>query len=120
MPWISVNTATCSPSLIKPMAMPPTGFLIGTPASIKREGAAADAGHRGAAVGAHHFADEAQHVGKLFFRRDHRQERLFRQGAVADFAPARTAHGIGLAGAVGREVVVMHIALVVFRAQAHP
>ena len=34
-PKISVKTAKLSPSLIKPIAIPATGALVGTPASIK-------------------------------------------------------------------------------------
>ena len=34
IPWISVKIRTSSPSLIKPMAAPLTGFFRGTPASI--------------------------------------------------------------------------------------
>ncbi len=33
-PWISVSTAHLSSSVMTPMAMPATGRLIGTPASI--------------------------------------------------------------------------------------
>ena len=33
-PWMSVSTMEFSPSLIRPIAMPATGDLIGTPASI--------------------------------------------------------------------------------------
>ena len=34
-PWISVSIETDSSSLIRPIAIPATGFLIGTPASIR-------------------------------------------------------------------------------------
>ncbi len=34
MPWMSVRMRTSSPSLIRPMAAPLTGLVIGTPASI--------------------------------------------------------------------------------------
>ena len=34
-PWMSVNTANLSPLATRPMAMPPTGALIGTPASMR-------------------------------------------------------------------------------------
>ena len=34
MPWMSERMTMSSPSLIRPMAMPETGALIGTPASI--------------------------------------------------------------------------------------
>ncbi len=33
-PWMSVRTATSSPSLMSPIAIPETGAVIGTPASI--------------------------------------------------------------------------------------
>ncbi len=34
-PWMSVRMTTSSPSLIRPMATPDTGALIGTPASMR-------------------------------------------------------------------------------------
>ena len=33
-PWMSERMTTSSPSLIRPMAMPETGALMGTPASM--------------------------------------------------------------------------------------
>ena len=35
MPWMSVSTVTSSPSLMRPMAQPATGAVMGTPASIR-------------------------------------------------------------------------------------
>ncbi len=35
MPWMSVKMTTSSPSLIRPMATPETGALMGTPASMR-------------------------------------------------------------------------------------
>ena len=35
MPWMSERMTTSSPSLMRPMAMPETGALMGTPASMR-------------------------------------------------------------------------------------
>ena len=35
MPWMSERMTTSSPSLMRPMAMPDTGALMGTPASMR-------------------------------------------------------------------------------------
>jgi len=83
----------------------------------QRQGAAAHAGHARAAVGRHHFADDANRVGELVFGRDHRPQRRLRQRAVPDLAALGAAQEPRFAGAVGREVVMVHVALGVFRVQ---
>ena len=75
------------------------------------EGRAAGRGHRRRAVAGDHLGDEADDVRELLLRREHRQQRPLGEVAVADVAPAGAAHGLVLAGAVGREVVVVEVAL---------
>ncbi|OQA29202.1 MAG: hypothetical protein BWY59_00481 [Verrucomicrobia bacterium ADurb.Bin345] len=80
----------------------------------QRQRAAAGAGHRAGAVGFKHFRDEAQGVGEFLYARQDRQQRALSERAVADFAPAGAAHRAHLADAVGREVIVVHIPLLLF------
>ena len=75
---------------------------MGTPASIRAQGGAADAGLRGGAVGTHNLADQADGVGELLLGGDHRLERALSQRAVADLAAAGAAHGLRLARGVRR------------------
>ena len=81
------------------------------------EGAAADAGHGGRAIGGEHLADEAEGVGELRLGRDDGQQGALGEGAVPDLAAAGAAHGARLADGVGREVVVVHIALRLVRGE---
>ena len=83
----------------------------------QRQRAAAHRGHGGRAIGAQHFRDQTQGVGELFLGRDHGEKRPLGQRAVADLAALGAAHGPGLAGREGREVVVVHVALGLFRGQ---
>ena len=76
-----------------------------------RQGRAADRRHRARAVGLEGLADDPDGVGKFLVGRDHARDGALGQGAVTDLTPARAAHGLGLAGAEGREVVVKHEAL---------
>ncbi len=85
--------------------------LDGHPGIHERQGGAADGGHRGGAVGREDLADDADGIRELVLRRDDGQERPLRQRAVADLPPPRTPQRAGLAGAVGREVVVVHVPL---------
>ncbi|MEJ7697937.1 MAG: hypothetical protein WKF78_15295 [Candidatus Limnocylindrales bacterium] len=82
----------------------------------EREGGPAGRGHRGGPVGGHALAHEADHVGELFVAREDRDEGPLGQVAVADVAPAGPAHHLVLAGAVGREVVMVEVALLGLRA----
>jgi len=77
----------------------------------QRQRRAADRAHRGGAVGGQYLRDHAQHVGELVPRGQHWYQRPLGQGAVADLAPRRGAQRLGLAHAVGREVVVVEVAL---------
>ena len=80
------------------------------------EAGAAGRGHRGGAVGRHALADEPDDVRELLLGRQDGQERPLGQMAVADLAPAGAAHRLVLAGAVGRHVVVVEVALLGLRA----
>src|SRR5208282_2715652 len=71
----------------------------------ERQGAAANARHRGRAVGFHDLAGDADGVG-IILGRKHRLDAAFRQRAVADFAPARTADAAGFTDGEVRKVVV--------------
>ena len=63
-----------------------------------------------------HSRHEADDVRELFVGRQDRDERPLGQVAVADVAPAGPAHRLVLAGRVGREVVVVEVALLGLRA----
>ena len=88
MPAMSVSTWKRSSPLIRPMATPATGALMGTPRVHQGEGAAADAGHGGAAVAGEHLGDQADGVGELLLVGDDGQEGALGEGAVADVAAA--------------------------------
>ena len=109
---MSDRTATRSPSLIRPIAMPATGVLIGTPPSIKRQDAAADRRHRRAAVRLEDLRDDPDRVGEVLLAGQDARDRALGQVPVADLAAARAAQRFGLARRERREVVVQHEALV--------
>ena len=74
------------------------------------QGAAADGGHGGGAVGLEDLGDDADGVGEGFLGREDRLEGAAGQVAVADLAAAG-AEPARLADGEGREVVVEHEAL---------
>ncbi len=88
------------------MATPATGAFSGTPGIHHRQRAAADGGHRGRAVRFGDLRDDADRVGEVGRRRQHRLQRPPGQLAVADLAPARATHAAHFADRIGREVVV--------------
>ncbi len=86
--------------------MPAVGRFSGTPASISDS----DAPHTDA-IDDEPFElgdlrDDADGVGELFLRRQHRMDRAPGELAVADLAAAGRTHAAGFADRVGREVVV--------------
>src|SRR5262249_27390488 len=114
---MSERTRTSAPSLISPIATPPTGPFP-APAGLKRgERAAAHARHRGGAVGLEDLGHDADRVRKVDLVREDGGERPLGERAVADLAPARAAQELRLARAEGREVVVQHELLVVLADQ---
>ncbi len=82
----------------------------------QRQDAAADAGHRGRAVGFHDLARYADGIREIRLRRDHRLDGTLRERAVADLAPPGGTRATGLAHGEGREVVVKDEALFLFAA----
>ena len=72
---------------------------------------AAGGRHRGRAVGRHALRHEPDHVREVLGVGRTGQEGALGQVAVADLAPAGAAHRLVLAGAVGRHVVVVDVAL---------
>ena len=82
----------------------------------QRHRAAADARHRARTVRADDVGDDADRVREFLLRWEDRQQRPLGQRAVTDVAPTRAAHESGLADAVRREVVVVHVPLVLDRA----
>ena len=93
--------------------MPAVGRLSGTPASIK----ASEEPHT-VAIDEEPFElgdlrDDADRIGELRGRRQHRMDSAPGELAVADFAPAGRAHAAGFADRIGGEVVVEQEALLV-------
>ena len=95
--------------------MPATGGPQGHTGGHQRQRRTADRRHGGRAVGSQHVGDDTQGVGEVLDGRHDRQQRPLGQEAVPDLAALRTAHEAGLTGGEGREVVVVHVALVVDR-----
>ncbi len=65
------------------------------------QGATADAGHRGGAVGGKYFGHEADGVGKLLLVREHRQEGPFGQSPMSNVSATGTPQEFGFAGGIG-------------------
>ena len=76
---------TSSPSLINPIAMPATGSLMGTPASIMASVPATDRRHRGRPIGFQNLRHNPQRVWEHILVWDNGLQRPFSQGAVPDF-----------------------------------
>ena len=77
----------------------------------QRERRAAHRGHRRGAVGLEDVGHDADRVGEVLLRRDHRQQRPLGERAVADVAALGAAHEAGLPDRERREVVVVEVAL---------
>src|SRR5207249_11201138 len=80
------------------------------------EHSAAHARHRSRAIRFHYFAGYADGVTKIIFTRHHRLERTFRQGAVADLAPAGAAKPSSFANSERRGTVMQQKPLRLFAA----
>ena len=76
---------------------------MGTPASIS------------ASVGLQDLGNHADGIGELVLGGDHRKQGALGERAVADLAALRSAHTARFAGAVRREVILVHIALALGR-----
>src|SRR5690606_27837571 len=79
------------------------------------QGAAADACLRGAAVTSQDFGNEADDVGELVSTGDYGLESSLAQGAVPDFAASGATEAAHFSDREGREVVVVHETLRLFR-----
>ena len=77
----------------------------------QRQRTGTDGGHAGGTVAAHALGHQAEGVGEVVWH--HACHGAFRQSSVANLAPSGTAHHVGLARRVGREVVVVHVGLLV-------
>ncbi len=77
----------------------------------QRQAAAAHRGHRRRSVGFGDFRHHAQGVAELLLGGQHREQCALGQAAVADLAALGAADPAGLAGGVGRHVVVQHEAV---------
>ena len=97
----------------KPIAMPATGALIGTPASISDSVEPHTDAIDVEPFEAMHVGDDAQRVRPLERGRDHGNERPLGERTVADLAALRRPHPAGLTRGERREVVVVHVALLV-------
>ena len=73
-------------------------------------------GHRRRPVGGEDVGHQAQGVGELLLRGDHRQQGPLGQEAVPDLTPLGAPHEARLTGREGREVVVVHVPLGLARA----
>src|SRR5215216_6692653 len=77
----------------------------------QRQRGAAHRGHRRRAVGLQDVGHDADCVGELLRRRDHRDQRALGERAVADVTALGAAHEGGLDDRERREVVVVEVAL---------
>ena len=77
----------------------------------QRQGGRADRTHRRRTVGAESLGHLTDGVGELIARWKHRHEGALGQEAVPDLATLRATYAAGLTGRIGREVVVVHVAL---------
>ncbi len=105
---MSERIAILSPSFTRPIAMPATGCLIGTPASIS-----ASVPPQTEAIDDEPFDSRMSETmrtvyGKPSFAGQHVPQRPLGERAVADLATARAAQRLGLAHRERGEVVVEH------------
>ena len=113
LPRMSVSTTKLpvSPSSTRPIAAPATGALIGTPASIRASVEPQVDAIEVEPLPATTSETRRMTYGNSSWRREDRQERPGGEVAVPDVAAGRAAHRLVLARAVGREVVVVEVAL---------
>ena len=108
---MSVRMATSSPSLMSPIAIPETGAVIGTPASMS-----ASVEPQTEPIELEPLDSSTSDTmrivyGNVLLGRDDREQRALGERTVADVAALRAAHEAGLAGGERREVVVVDVAL---------
>ena len=107
-PWMSVRISYSSPSLTRPIAMPETGAVIGTPASIS-----ARVEPQTEPIDDEPFDSSVSETMRIVYGKSSvggmtGLERPLCERAVADVAALRRAHATRLPDRVGREVVVVH------------
>ena len=98
--------------------MPATGGASGTPASISASEVPQTVAIEDEPFELGDLRHDAQRVGELVSRRQHRADGAPGELAVADFAAAGRTHAAGLADRVGREVVVQQEGLLVGAVEA--
>ncbi len=111
-PRMSESTRMSSPSRIRPMAMPATGPLIGTPASMR----ASELPHT-VAIDDEPFDSRISETTRIGVRElglvgQHGRDRALGERSVTDFAPSGAAEELHLADAERRKIVVQHELLV--------
>ena len=114
-PWMSVRTATSSPSLMSPIAMPETGAAIGTPASMS-----ASVEPQTEPIELEPLDSSTSDTMRIVYGNSSSagmtgQQRTLGERTVADVAALRAAHEAGLARGERREVVVVDVALALGR-----
>ena len=87
------------------------GSLNGHACVHQREAGTASGSHGRRTVGGQDLGHDADRVREFLFRGQHGQQRSFRQRAVADLSSAGASQGLGFAGAVTGEVVLVHVSL---------
>jgi hypothetical protein len=93
---VGEDGVACSPSLMRPIAMPATGALIGTPASMSESSRRRRWPSTLEPFDSSDLATRCGSCTGTVGRRDHARERALGEGAVADLAAAGAAHGLGL------------------------
>ena len=117
LPRMSVRTANLPSSpLTRPIAAPATGALIGTPASMSASVEPQVEAIDVEPLDVTHSLTTRMTYGNSSCGGQDRDQGTLGERAVADLAPARTTHRLVLAGAVGRHVVVVEVALGLLRA----
>ena len=101
-----------SPSLMSPMAMPATGALMGTPASMSDRVPPQTLAIDDEPFDSRMSRDHADRVREVRLVRQHRLQGTLGERPVADLAAAGAAQELHLADTERREVVVQHELLV--------
>ena len=95
--------------------MPETGRLDGHARIHQGQRGTAGGSHGRRAVGLQDLGNHADGVRELVLGRDHRKQGALSQRTVTDLAALRSAHAARFAGAVRREIVLVHVALALSR-----
>src|SRR5690606_33892227 len=82
---------------------------------VQRQGRGTDRTHRGRTVRPEGLGDLTNRVWEVVAARQHRHQGTLCERSVANLAALRRTHAAGLARTEGREVVVVHVALLRLR-----